>query len=319
MANSPTEKKLNILTFPTHERYENQLCKTEQNFYAFQNDNTKTWNKNYADIPENYLLMPKDSILDYVKFDLILAQERFMQFHLAKRIQQHLGVPILCLEHTVPMPHLMNPEVLTSMKNCVGDVNVFISDFSQKQWGINHNSVCIEHSIDSNKFSNKNLERHNTVLSVANDFINRDYCLNFSGWQKITEDIEHTLVGDNPGMSEAAKSVEELVEYYNTHSVFLNTSTYSPIPTSLLEAMSCGCAVVSTATCMIPEIIEDGVNGFISNDEEVLKDKVKYLLEKPDKAREMGNKARETIKTRFSEDRFIQEWNTLFTRARNLT
>ena len=28
--------KLNILTFPTHERYETMLCKTGHNFYAYR-------------------------------------------------------------------------------------------------------------------------------------------------------------------------------------------------------------------------------------------------------------------------------------------
>ena len=56
--------------------------------------------------------------------------------------------------------------------------------------------------------------------------------------------------------STPAESVADLVNEYCSSKVFLNTSTVSPIPTTLLEAMSCGSAVVSTATCMIPEIIE---------------------------------------------------------------
>ena len=81
---------------------------------------------------------------------------------------------------------------------------------------------------------------------------------------------------------------------------------------SLLEAMSCGCAVVSTATCMIPEVIKDGVNGYISNDEQELKQKTQHLLDNPELRKSMGEKARETIQTMFSEQLFVQNWNETF-------
>ena len=149
-------------------------------------------------------------------------------------------------------------------------------------------------------------------LSVANDFINRDYCLNYKGWKRVTEGLPVRVVGDTPGLSEAAKDVSELVTEYQTSSVFFNSSTISPVPTSLIEAMSCGCAVVSTATCMIPEIIENGVNGFISNDEEELQSYIRQLLDDPSLAAKMGHAARQTVIEKFSEESFINNWNEIF-------
>ena len=117
------------------------------------------------------------------------------------------------------------------------------------------------------------------------------------------------------GSSKPAESVEDLVNEYCSCKVFLNTSTISPVPTTLLEAMSCGSAVVTTATCMIPEIIENGVNGFMSNDEEELKDYIKQLLADEDLRKRLGEKARETVLTKFSQQNFIDNWNTIFKRA----
>ena len=88
----------------------------------------------------------------------------------------------------------------------------------------------------------------------------------------------------------------------------------------MLEAMACGCAVVSTATCEIPNIIEHGVNGYISNDEAELRGFIQELLDNPEKAKAMGLKARQTIEEKFSEERFVDEWNTIFdqtVKARN--
>jgi len=63
---------------------------------------------------------------------------------------------------------------------------------------------------------------------------------------------------------------------------------------------------------MIPEIIENGVNGFISNDENELRSKIEYLLYNKEVAASMGEKARETIKNKFPEHQFIQNWNQIF-------
>ena len=50
-------EKLNILTFPTHERYESMLAKTGHNFYAYRAEGIKDWNETYAKMPENYIVL----------------------------------------------------------------------------------------------------------------------------------------------------------------------------------------------------------------------------------------------------------------------
>ena len=87
----------------------------------------------------------------------------------------------------------------------------------------------------------------------------------------------------------------------------------------MLEAMSCGCAIVTTETCDIPSIIEHGVNGFMSNDETELRGYVEQLLGDKELAKTMGQAARKTIQEKFSEDRFIKEWNNIFDKAYGVT
>ena len=79
-----------------------------------------------------------------------------------------------------------------------------------------------------------------------------------------------------------------------------------------MEAMACGCAIVSTNNCMIPEIIEHGKNGLISNDPEELKSYLELLLDKPKMARMLGDAARKTIVERYNISRFVEDWNNLF-------
>ena len=190
---------------------------------------------------------------------------------------------------------------MTNLRNLVGDVNVFITKYSRQAWDINASSDVIYHSIDTDLFKPADNPKPQ-VLTVAHDFINRDYALNYQGWDRITNGLDRVVVGETQGLSKAAGSVDELVKNYQESLVYINPSTLSPVPTSMLEAMSCGCAVVSTATCEIPNIIEHGVNGFMSNDESELRGYIDQLLADPELAREMGRSARKTIEEKFSED-----------------
>ena len=311
---------LNILTFPTHERYETGLCKTGHNFYAYRAEGIKDWNSDYAELPSNYCLL--DPTLEakqiplHLDFDLVLSQNKFGQFQFAKTISDMLHLPLVSLEHTLPMPEwdLSTREGLKQMR---GDINIFISNYSINQWGWDsrNNTFVIHHGVDTNLFKPSGLERENHMLSVVNDWINRDWCCGFYSWQRITQNLPNRVIGDTPGLSEPAPSIEKLVEEYASSRIFLNTSTISPVPTSLLEAMACECAIVSTSTCMIPEIIEHGVNGFISNDEQELREYLVTLLNDENLAIEMGKRARQTVLEDFSEKKFVQTWENIFNKA----
>lgn len=311
IANRAKKEKYHILTFPTHERYETELCKTGHEFYALNIDGMKSWNSKQTDVPVNYHILPQNQLCNYLEFDFILVQSKFGQFQLAQNLNQQLGLPIVCLEHTLPTPSTMSKSQIDQMRQMKGNVNIFISEFSRSAWQID--GEVIHHGLDTNTFiDNPSIEKDKTVLTVANDFVNRDYCLNFRGWQRITNGLNIKLVGDTKGLSEPARSINELVEFYNKCSVYLNTSTLSPIPMSLLEAMSCGCAVVSTSTCMIPEIIKNGYNGYISNDETELRNYIQLILNDDNLRKELGKNARETVVQKFSESKFINNWNILF-------
>ena len=311
----PKPEKFNILTYAAHERYQSQLAKTGHNFYLFETEGIKTWNEDFAPLPDNHYVLPRETIYKGVKFDMILSHSKFGQFQVSKILNKNLGLPLISLEHTVPTPNLKE-EWITEIQDMTGDVNVFISDYSKGVWGLNTSDVdIIHHSVDSETFKPMTIDRQPHVLSVVNDYQNRDYCCNYSGWVRITDGLETVLIGENGDLSSPAPSVQALVEGYNKAQVFLNTSTFSPIPSVLLEAMACGCAVVSTATCMIPEVIEHGVNGMMSNDEGELRGYIDQLLGDEELRTRLGEEARKTIVTKFSEENFINNWNNIFDKA----
>lgn len=308
--NRDPDKPLNILTAPTHPRYQTSLSATGHNFYLMQHQTFVDWDTRYAPLPDNHILLSgeEDQIKTDMQFDLILSQNKFSQFQIFKQVQAVFQVPILSLEHTVAGDWTdKRIQMFTDMK---GDINVFISDYSRKRWGFDEsNSMVIHHGVDTKQFVGPWSGEDKRILTVANDYINRDWCLGFNIWRNVTQGLPVNPVGDTPGLSEAITDVDELIQTYRKAAVFLNTSTYSPVPTSLLEAMACGCPVVSMATCMMPDIIQNGVNGFITNDPKELRQSLIAVLQNPELGREMGEKGRQTVIKMFGLDRFVDEWN----------
>jgi hypothetical protein len=307
------QRPLNVLCFPTHERYESNLAKTGHNFYSFYHPQVKTWNDTYAPAPDNYRLCKTKSeqmfVLHNVDFDVILSQNKYGQLQLAQKISQEHSVPICSIEHTLPHPS-WPAEQIDQMKQLKGHSNCFISEYSRKEWGWeNEPAKVIHHGIDTKVFSPQNLTRKNACLSVVNEWKTRDVWCGYSFWEKATKDLPVHVVGDNPGWTTPAASVQELASQYASHRIFVNTSLVSPIPTSLLEAMACGCICVSTKNCMIPEIIKDGHNGFLCDNPEEMKEVLNTILNAPNEYEYLGHNAVATIGELFGVKRFIQQWD----------
>lgn len=81
--------------------------------------------------------------------------------------------------------------------------------------------------------------------------------------------------------------------------VFVLPSKYEGMPNALVEAMALGLAVVSTdCPCGGPRmIIDDGCNGLLCDvgDEKLMAIAINKYIEHPDKAAELGKKAREIV------------------------
>lgn len=302
----PLNRKLNILVFGiTHERYEQQLCLTGHDFLVIEME--KKWNKKYGKIPENYFIT--DYIPTHFIPDLILIHVSDHRINHAHGIANKLNLPIIRHTHTLPQCQ----EEKSAFNPNDAHINTFISDYSMREWGVN--GRVINHGLDTNFWAPTNNEKNGSVLSVVNFWASRDWACGWSIYQEIKNmlpEVKFRVLGDNPGLSSPSQSLEHLREELSSCSIFLNTSLHSPIPMSVLEAMSCGCAVVSTDTCMIPEIIKDGKNGLLAKNAKNLASDIEALLQNPQKVVELGNNARETIINDFNIDNFVNNWNNVF-------
>lgn len=315
------EEPLNILTSSTHERYETHLCQTKHNFYSLIGKTTKKWNTTYAPVPSNYCIFDQgQGVLPHLNLDLVLIQNVGSQMSLLQPIAETLQIPLLVLHHTFPPPQA-NKFILLQQKHALQNIEktIFISDVSRKAWGYSEeDGVVIEHGIDSEFWCpDAKYIRQPITLSVCNDWMNRDWCCGFRLWTHITQQepkLPVCVVGDTPGLSKPAKSLEELRTIYQQSLVFLNTSLVSPIPCALLEAALCECAIVTTNTGLIPSLIQHGTNGLLysPNEPQQARQHIIDLINNPEQAKILGQNARKSVVQRFGLDRFIKEWDSLF-------
>jgi glycosyltransferase involved in cell wall biosynthesis len=84
-------------------------------------------------------------------------------------------------------------------------------------------------------------------------------------------------------------------------------------PLVLLEAMSAGIAVVSTFEGGIPDIIEDGITGFLvpQRDAEIMAEKLEVLVMQPALRQQMGSAGRQKFESEFTLDMFEHNLQTI--------
>jgi glycosyltransferase involved in cell wall biosynthesis len=107
---------------------------------------------------------------------------------------------------------------------------------------------------------------------------------------------------------------EDLVRIYADLDVVALSSHNEGTPVTLIEAAAAGRPGVATRVGGVPELIEDGVNGFLveKGDWQALADRMAWLLAHPEEARRMGQSGRQRVLEAFSVQRLIDDLVRLY-------
>ena len=94
-------------------------------------------------------------------------------------------------------------------------------------------------------------------------------------------------------------------EVFQESDLFILSSDFEGMPNALLEAMACGLPCISTDCPTGPsDLIENGINGLLVpvRDTQKLSQAISFMYENPRLAREMGGRAKETIRQKCQAD-----------------
>ena len=100
----------------------------------------------------------------------------------------------------------------------------------------------------------------------------------------------------------------EVRPYLSAFDLYMMTSIFEGLPIALLEAMSSGCAVVSTNAGGIKEVIRPGVDGLLCDVEEPerLVEFAAELIAHTKKRNVLALQARERVKEEFSMEKMVK-------------
>jgi glycosyltransferase involved in cell wall biosynthesis len=110
--------------------------------------------------------------------------------------------------------------------------------------------------------------------------------------------------------------VLDMKPIYAQMDILLLPARRDPLPRVVMEAMGNGIPVVSTRVDGIPEMVEDGVTGFLADSEDVVKltEKVAQLLIDGNLRRQMGEAGRVRATALFSPETYEREMMKLYRR-----
>jgi glycosyltransferase involved in cell wall biosynthesis len=136
---------------------------------------------------------------------------------------------------------------------------------------------------------------------VGSDGVDRDG----QGWRRKILDSLDPLQRTKVRFEEMTR--KDLVQAYQEAAVCILPSSWENSSYVLLEAMACATPVIACDSGGSPELIEDGVSGFLIpvNDSQALVARVAELLSKPSLRKVMGANARRRIEESFSVERVL--------------
>jgi len=108
------------------------------------------------------------------------------------------------------------------------------------------------------------------------------------------------------------KDEKDVAALYSNANIYVAPTLFENLPIRILEAMSSGIPVIASNICAIPEVITDGVDGFLipPKDVETLAQKILYVLQNDMK--QIRKNARETVINKFNWNKIGEETSLFY-------
>ncbi len=128
-------------------------------------------------------------------------------------------------------------------------------------------------------------------------------CKTVNGVKLLVQNSEKKWITDNNKMR----------EFYNSLDLYICASSSESGPRPVLEASACGVPILTTDVGIIPELIDNNINGFIvDRNRDAFVNKLKNIVNNRDRLPEMGRAARKKMENEFNWNHLIHQWIDFF-------
>jgi glycosyltransferase involved in cell wall biosynthesis len=341
--------KLNILTYRWHVPHQYELYKLGHDFSLVRDLGTSftgTWELRHRPLPDNARFISRASIRES-DFDLAIVHfdENVLSWENCNGIigeewgaafrwfMENVKLPKIAICHGTPQFYgQYNPAYDTSdplqvieparqrLVDYLGDTLVICNSHqAQREWGFRRSRV-IWHGFDPTEFPPATHERG--ILSPLGPLVfSRPHYRGYFLYKKVFADFPRefapsTLSVPDPcplyhGNQFARWKYRNYVDEIRRYSVYFNPTQRSPMPRARAEPMMCGVATVSAKNHDVDMFIQNGVNGFYSDDAGELREQLLFLSNNSVAAKSVGTAGRRTAIDLFNVDRYLADWRSL--------
>lgn len=341
--------KLKVLTYRWHVPHQYELYKLGHDFSLVRDLGspiTHSWELRQRPLPDNARFISKSSIRE-ADFDLAILHfdENVLSPENCNGVlgadwgaafcwsMENIKLPKVAICHGTPQfygqysmaydkPNLL--EVIEPARrklvDYLGDTLVICNSHqAQAEWGF-HRSRVIWHGFDPTEFPPATYERG--ILSPLGPLVfSRPHYRGYFLYKEVFADFPpefapSTLSVPDPcplyhGNQFARWKYRNYIDEIRCYSIYFNPTLRSPMPRARGEPMMCGVATVSARNHDVDMFIENGVNGFYSDDPGELRDQLLFLLRNADAARKVGQEGRRTALDVFNIDRYLSDWRAV--------
>jgi glycosyltransferase involved in cell wall biosynthesis len=317
---------MRVLTFNWHEAYLCLLAKTGHQWEIVERrkGGTSTWFYETRPVPANARLVTEGTARDRLRrggYDVVVCHN----LHDALLVHEYEVARVLVFHNKLTTELALGGNqvdratVLAEYRRLLdaspGFLLVFISPSKQEDWGLE--GTVIRPGIDLAEYGGYEGSEAR-ALRIGNFMRDRDLMLGYSIQRAVLGGRPSTLLGLNEGEADGrfTRSWDDLKACLRSHRFLLSTTVHpfeDGYNLATLEAMATGMPVVSLDNPTSP--VRDGVNGYISNDLDYLRDRIDLLFRDRELARALGAAARHTVEVEFPIDRFTAAWNCVLESA----
>jgi glycosyl transferase family 1 len=302
-------QRLRVALCPSNTAYDYELAKLPHDIFLLGNTH-RPWNTAQRPLPGTLRV---SYALDEILADALILGIDQWSFHeidkrvLFLRLRDRFRGPKIIVNHGCNMVDGCSSEVMRDLVQT--NLMVCSSAKAMDLWSV-ANARVLRRGLTAVEWPETNYSRGNVV--VFEPAHHRNY-YNADAVDGLTRRL-----GINVSRLEGSRKFNSFDAYrafLASSAIFFNPSYAASNPQAMVEAQFCGLAIVTTNSHGETAYIENGENGFASNDMEELYTCIESLLRNPKELRRIGANGRRTAQRFFHTDQFAAGWNRVLAEA----